>query len=40
MEMGQTLMEAGFDVSCKDVWTKIENLTKKYRLLIFVAKND
>ncbi|XP_070855249.1 uncharacterized protein [Drosophila suzukii] len=31
MEMAQTLMEAGFDVSCKDVRTKIENLTKKYR---------
>ncbi|XP_070855186.1 uncharacterized protein [Drosophila suzukii] len=31
MEMAQTLMEAGFDVSYKDVRTKIENLTKKYR---------
>ncbi|XP_037731436.1 uncharacterized protein LOC119562344 [Drosophila subpulchrella] len=31
MEMAQTLMEAGFHVSYKDVRTKIENLTKKYR---------
>ncbi|XP_070854802.1 uncharacterized protein [Drosophila suzukii] len=31
MEMAQTLMEAGFDVSYKDVRTKIENLTKMYR---------
>ncbi|XP_044315303.1 uncharacterized protein LOC123037682 [Drosophila rhopaloa] len=31
MEMAQSLMEAGFDVSYKDVRTKIENMTKKYK---------
>jgi len=31
MEMTQSLMEAGLDVSYKDVQTKIENLTKMYR---------
>ncbi|XP_070143245.1 uncharacterized protein [Drosophila kikkawai] len=29
MEMAQTLMEAGYDVSWKDIKTKLENLTRK-----------
>jgi len=30
MEMAQSFMEAGFNVPCKDVRTKTENLTKKH----------
>ncbi|XP_041632971.1 myb/SANT-like DNA-binding domain-containing protein 1 [Drosophila kikkawai] len=31
MEMAQTLMEAGNDVSWKDIKTKVDNMTKKYK---------
>ncbi|XP_070142100.1 myb/SANT-like DNA-binding domain-containing protein 1 [Drosophila kikkawai] len=31
MEMAQTLMEAGYDVYWKDIKTKLENMTRKYK---------
>ncbi|XP_070069203.1 uncharacterized protein [Drosophila takahashii] len=31
LEMAQSMKEAGFNISFRDVRTKLENMTKKYR---------